>query len=142
MGLISFQATTSENLDALLADLEWETEDIIEAVLIGVAEEALAWLKSHTSEMRPPAKTGEGDRLAHPGHWADVTGQLVNSYSYRVVKTRVAVILVLQNNAEYAVFLENRHGYFVLGPAIDPGGIVETAMREALARIAPNWKLV
>lgn len=42
------------------------------------------FLQSVTNEMRPPARTGEGPRAAHPGGWADVTGRLNRSYSIEV----------------------------------------------------------
>lgn len=50
--------------------------------------EEVDWLRSHTAEMRPPAVKPNGDltgpRPAHPGGWADITGQLANSYGHRV----------------------------------------------------------
>jgi len=42
------------------------------------------FLQSLTLEMRPPVKKGEGPRRAHPGHWADITRNLANSYVHDV----------------------------------------------------------
>lgn len=47
--------------------------------------EAVAFLRSLGAEMRPPRNPGEGPRRAHPGGWADVTGNLANAYSSEVV---------------------------------------------------------
>ena len=46
-----------------------------------IGAETVAYLRSLTNEMRPPARKGEAPRQAHPGHWADVTGQLAASYA-------------------------------------------------------------
>jgi hypothetical protein len=44
----------------------------------------VAFYRSITSELRPPVRAGEGMRHAHPGHWADITGNLASSYRFTV----------------------------------------------------------
>ncbi|HMB77133.1 MAG TPA: hypothetical protein VKN76_12085 [Kiloniellaceae bacterium] len=46
----------------------------------------VAYYRSLASELRPPVRAGEGYRKAHPGHWADITGNLASSYRFRVNK--------------------------------------------------------
>lgn len=46
--------------------------------------ETVAFLRSLTGNMQPPRNKGEGPRRAHPGGWADVTGNLANAYSFEV----------------------------------------------------------
>lgn len=46
--------------------------------------EAVSYLRSLTSDTQPPARGGGNPRRAHPGGWADVTGQLAASYFYEV----------------------------------------------------------
>jgi len=36
--------------------------------------------RSLTGEMRPAVRSGEGQRSAHPGHWADISVNLSNSH--------------------------------------------------------------
>lgn len=119
-----------------------ETEQKIRLVMEAVAVETIAYLKSHTAERRPPARRGGPLRPAHPGHWADVTGQLVNSYAWEVNPIDGGTRLVLRNDAEYAVYLEARDGFFVLSGVTDPGGPVEEALVEVCAKIAPEFRVV
>ena len=44
----------------------------------------VAFLRTLTTKLRPPAKLGEGMRQAHPGGWADITGNLNAAYRFRV----------------------------------------------------------
>jgi hypothetical protein len=83
----------------------------------------------------------ETGRQAHPGHWADVTGQLALAYAWTVTRVGSGVVLVLSNSAEYAAALEARDGYFVLSGVADPGGPVDLALRAAIARVAPDWRV-
>lgn len=46
--------------------------------------EEVNFLRSLTSTMRPPVKAGEGMRRAHPGNWADITGNLKAAYTHEV----------------------------------------------------------
>lgn len=84
------------------------------------------YLRSLTETMRPPVKADEGPRQAHPGGWADVSGQLALSYHYDVRRLgATAFELTISNNAEYAEHLENRDGYFVIAGVFDSGLIYE-----------------
>lgn len=121
-----------------------QREDIrtLRDILDVVGAETVAWLRSHTAGLRPPAKAGEPDRRAHPGGWADVTGQLAASYDHTVRQNNAhTVTLTLSNAAEYAVYLEARDGYFVLSGAVEPGGPVDRFLRGRLSAILPHWKV-
>ena len=52
-------------------------------------EDEVGFLQSFTAEMRPPLRKGQPPRPAHPGHWADVTGDLASSFKTRVGKLPV-----------------------------------------------------
>lgn len=138
--MIRFQVLEPENLDQI-ADLEVELDQKIRMLLEAIAIETIAYLRSLTTEMRPPAKPGEPSRFAHPGGWADVTGQLANSYGWAVRKAGIAWELELRNDAGHAIYLEEREGYFVLRGVTEPGGPVEQALRAVIARIAPDWEV-
>lgn len=95
-----------------------------------IGAETIAFLRSLTNEMRPPARAGEGMRQAHPGGWADVRSTLELSYSYEVQPMEYGARLILMNTAEYAVYLELRDGYYVLAGIEAPGGPIDTILRE------------
>lgn len=95
-----------------------------------VGSETIAFLRSLTDEMRPPARAGEGPRRAHPGHWADIRGTLSASYSYKVEATEFGARLTLINTAEYAVYVDLREGFYVLRGVGDVGGPIERILRE------------
>ena len=42
------------------------------------------WLRSYTSNMRPPVTVGGAMRRAHPGGWADINKFLNRSYRYNI----------------------------------------------------------
>lgn len=119
-------------VEALAASSQ-AAQDKAEMLLASVGIETIAYLRSFTSESRPPARKGEGPRPAHPGHWADVRGQLALSYGYRVERIGTVSRLVLFNDAEHAIYLEHMEGYFVLQGVTDPGGPVVEAVRRAAA---------
>lgn len=60
------------------------TDTNIKRALEAAATEYINFLRSTTHEMRPPARTGEGLRAAHPGGWADITGNLNRAYWFMV----------------------------------------------------------
>lgn len=139
--MLSLQAEKPEILSSLrklqISDLE-KAERILE--MVGI--ETVAYLRSLTNEIRPPAKPGGNTRRAHPGHWADVTGQLALSYAWEVVRVSdVEVRLVLSNSAEHAIWLELREGFFVLTGVTESDGPVEQALRRIIPQIAPGWTL-
>lgn len=133
---------------AALKDAESEVAQAAVGAMHVTGLETVAYLRSLTNELRPPANPGEGWRRAHPGHWADITSQLAQSYRFevraggrRVLYTRegeaVTVegggpqptdrdpyVLELLNGAEYAAALESKAGYYVLT------GIQEKVLRD------------
>jgi hypothetical protein len=125
-----------------VAALEEDALRKLELILEAVGASTIAYLRSLTSEMRPPARGKDEYRRAHPGHWADVTGQLANSYSYEVERRGDdEVVLILRNDAEHAIYLEAREGFFVLSGVADPGGPVEQAIRRVVPIVAPGWEV-
>lgn len=48
----------------------------------------VGYLRSLTGKQQPPIKAGEGYRSAHPGGWADRTGNLNAATRFRVNKQR------------------------------------------------------
>lgn len=107
-----------------------------EWLLDQVGRDTISYLRSTTEEMRPPARAGEGERRAHPGHWADVTNNLRNAYGHRVIRQgERALLLILDNTMEYAATLEARDGFFVLSGVMERDGPVERAIRAAAERI-------
>jgi hypothetical protein len=73
-------------------------------------------------------------RRAHPGHWADVTGQLAASYSSSARATTRGAMLTLKNSAAYAVELEKHDGYWVLTGVTDAGGPVDQSIAKLSAQ--------
>lgn len=124
-----------------IQDLAITEREKIRLVLESAGVETIAYLKSITEQRRPPARGGLAQRFAHPGHWADITGILANSYGWSVEATENGWKLVLVNTAEYAIHLEARHGFFVLSGVADPGGPVEDALAKVIPNIAPGWRL-
>jgi hypothetical protein len=124
-----------------IADLRIDVEAKAGLVIQAVAVDTIAYLKSHTEERRPPVRMGGPDRMAHPGHWADVMGILANSYGWEVVKIPGGWRLVLSNTAAHAIYLEQRDGFFVLAGVAEPGGPVEGALVEVVGRIAPEMRV-
>lgn len=124
------------NADEFIAEAQSDLEAIAE--MVGV--ETIAELRSLTSEMRPPIKAGGKWRKAHPGHWADRRGTLVNGYQWEVVVTPGTVTVILRNVIEYAIYLELHDGYWVLSGATEDGGPAERALRRAVERVRPEWE--
>jgi hypothetical protein len=106
-----------------------------------VGQQVVDYLQSLTEEMRPPVRAGGAQRAAHPGHWADVTGELARNYRWHIEDTTTGVRLVLSNETPYAVFLEAHDGFFVLSGVADEGGPVQKAMREVMPQVAPGWEV-
>ncbi|HYC31116.1 MAG TPA: hypothetical protein VEB59_02450 [Gemmatimonadales bacterium] len=140
--MLELSAGKTSYLDQVVANIALDTMAKLELVLQQVGQETIDYLRSLTDEMRPPARAGEPQRQAHPGHWADVTSQLANSYRWEVQRTGDSLRLRLANDAEHAVYLEQRDGFFVLSGVTEPGGPVETALRAVVARLAPEMTVV
>lgn len=128
----------AETLKAVEIDAMKSAERILEYAGIKTIEA----LRSFIQETQPPVRKGDPPRPARLGHWADISGQLAASYSYKVERTFDGARLTLMNGAEYAAALEAKEGYFVLGGVVDRGGPVESAIRQAVAIISPDWKVL
>lgn len=90
----------------------------------------------------PPIASTEGERDRHPGGFADRTGRLNRGYSYRVFRRGTTWILRLSNNTEYAAYLDDMEGYYVLSGVADrPDSPGMKELRKALRRILPDWKI-
>jgi hypothetical protein len=107
-----------------------------------VGKRTIEYLKSLTDEARPPASGQTATRYAHPGHWADVTGELAASYGWRISNAGDTPVLELYNMSGHAVYLEGHDGYFVLTGITDPDGPLDEIIRRAAAEIAPEWRVI
>lgn len=139
-----FTATAGQmqGIAEALASLERDQREKIRQLLVAIGELTVSYLRSFTAKTRPPLRGKNAPRPAHPGEWADVSGQLAASYGYTVEATSGGWALALTNSAEYAAALEARDGFWVLSGVTDRGGPVETALRRALATVAPDWTVV
>lgn len=70
-------------LETLRAGHEITDVTVVRA-LDGAGFEAVKFLRSKTSTMRPPIRADQGSRQAHPGGWGDVTSNLANAYHHKV----------------------------------------------------------
>lgn len=132
--MIRFDVLEPEFADAI-DKLEASAQDVIKGVLEMVGIQTIAYLRSLTDEMQPPIYKAEGERPAHPGGWADISGDLARGYGWEVYGTPSGAVLRLYNMMDYAAALEAKEGYFVLSGVTDPGGPVEQALREVGARL-------
>ena len=117
----------SVNNDEFRAKLKRTLSDRLERgkrVVKLTATEVVNHATSLTGETRPPAKSGEGQRKAHPGGWADITGNLAISIQVgdiTVTRTKVKASFGVEAEAsavmEYAEVLDQRDGIDVLGGA-------------------------
>jgi hypothetical protein len=107
--------------------------------LVGIR--VVAYLRSLTGEMRPPAKTGGPVRRAHPGHWADISGDLARSYWWKIEEHADGTVLAIGNSSGHAAFVEARDGFFVISGVMDRGGPVAEAIRDIAPKVAPGWKV-
>jgi hypothetical protein len=141
---LHLSAVTPEVLEPLLK-LQMDEKQKLILILQMVGMQTIAYLRSLTSEMRPPGRKPSGIktgvRRAHPGHWADLSGQLANAYSWEVIDRGNEVVLVLRNSAEYAMWLELRDGFFVLSGVTEPGGPVMKALEVIVPQVAPGWSV-
>lgn len=128
----------AETLKQVEADAMVSAERILEYA----GTKTIEILRSFIAETQPPVRKGDPPRPARFGHWADISGQLAASYSHKVERTFDGARLTIMNGAEYAAALEAKEGYFVLGAVTDKGGPVEDAIRQAVAIIAPDWKVM
>lgn len=140
-GLFTATAGEIQGLAEALSKIEGDSNAKIRALLEATGIKTVAFLRSFTDKTRPPIRSGGAPRPAHPGEWGDISGQLALSYGYIIGQTTAGSgwRLVLVNGAEYAAALEARDGFYVLSGVTDRGGPVETALRQAVQEIAPDW---
>jgi hypothetical protein len=139
-GLFTATAGEIQGLAEALSKIEGDSNAKIRALLEAVGIKTVAFLRSTTGKTRPPIRSGGAPRPAHPGEWADISGQLALAYDKDVQQgPNGGYRLVLTNGAEYAAALEARDGFYVLSGVTDRGGPVETALRQAVQEIAPDW---
>ena len=166
--MLKLTATTDPSyLDQLAQALAVDTIERLRLAMEQVGQETVDYLKSlvEPAEWRPALarsrRTGnlyqpsfigprransriqlEGPRRAHPGHWADRSGQLALSYSYEVTADANGVSLAIRNTAEYAFWVEVHDGFFVVSGVMDEGGPVDVAFRAIVARLFPDWRVI
>ncbi len=117
-------------------------------ILSTVKDEILEYLKSYIGELRPPERkvkhfggNPEAPRPAHPGHWADVSGDLKEGYRAEVERgidgrwqLKVWNEATNERGELIAPFVEARAGYFVVSGIMDAEGPVQHAIKEAFMR--------
>lgn len=118
--------------------LELPFLEAMEILLDHVGSQVVGYLRSYTNEWRPPSRGTSARRRAHPGHWADITHELEESYHWDVVRDSESVSLVLSNDSGHAVHLEYMDGFYVLKGVTEKGGPVEQAVRLMINRYIPG----
>lgn len=106
------------------------------AELAGVV--TVKYLQSYTEETRPALEHGD-IRQAHPGHWGDVTFELMEGFESEVVPTENGWLIRLANTSEHASLVEAMVGYFVLEGVTDPGGPADMALKASIKALQPGW---
>lgn len=154
MGLFRSQISTSVDLRQLIKQIEESTIDRMETILTLMKSDILAYLRSYTNVMKPPRdyvtkfmldpnsvrvrrpradKTGW--RPAHPGGWADVTENLMQSYYTVLERIDGGWKFTVGNKSGHARYVEGRDGMFVVTGILNPGGPVDKAIRLAFKRL-------
>ena len=140
--MLMVQPGEIEGIAEALVETERDVTTTMRQLAEYIGTRAIDFVKALTSELRPPARKANGQwtgwRKAHPGHWGDVTGVLVNSYGHSVTTEPGRVTLELRNTASYAESLEKRDNFWVLEGIAEDGGPVEKALREGAAIIDPS----
>lgn len=150
----------SPDLRDLIANLEANTTDTVHAVLEFVRKDVLYFLKSYTDVQRPPryqrkfvlkeglyrVKVPNSDRTgwrpAHPGGWADISGDLKKRYYTDLQLVNGAWRLAVGNRSEHAAYVEAMDGFFVVSGVLEPGGPVARSIRRALTALGVSWRIV
>jgi hypothetical protein len=139
---VSFRLVAREmmGLAESFAEIEASTYDKALLMLRETGELTVEYLKSETSERRPPYYAGGPWRLAHPGHWADRSETLRDAYRYTVEIAPPKLNMINDDPGGYGALLEKRVGFFVLSGVTDPGGPLEKALQRAMGVVAPDWQ--
>lgn len=138
---IDFAALEESFLEELAAVKMDEMQKMRNALEM-IGRDVVAFLRSTTSTTRPAARAGEPRRKAHPGGWADVTGNLANAYAFEIIQDGSGFVLRFENSMEYAATLEERDGYYVLSGVTESGGPVEQALKQVVSRAFPEWRVI
>ncbi len=140
---------------AIAADVPRRAEIVLQAV----GEELIAWATEVLPKAAPPVGSRlltnaagaaytyvppqgrrEGPREQRQGGWADVSGQLALAYRYEVrVLSATLFELVLVNDAEYAVHLERRDGFWVLSGVLESGKASDVLSRRFAEVFGGDW---
>lgn len=163
--MIGFELQISdEDFIRELALLELDVASKLLLTMEQAGWEVITYLRSLTGETRPAARPGEPRRRAHPGGWADITGNLANAYRFELyaggklvrwttdgpaptlqgsipTAPRFPLELKFINSMEYAAALEAKDGYWVITEITGAGGPVASALRKVLGRIAPEAEI-
>src|SRR4051812_20452932 len=157
MRFFESEVTIPDFLDAWKSE-EMDVDEKALLLLTFVGEEVIAFLRSYTGNKiaehkslvprHPDQQEGFarpepylGTRLTHPGGWADVSGDLMRKYKFRVDNDGNGWRLAIINNSEHAVFVEAMAGLFVVHGVLDPSGPVERALKKAMKQLTPGWQL-
>lgn len=97
------------SIDIALGELTEQMLDRVQLTTEVLAVETVNWMRStDPRKTQPPARAGEGERVAHPGGWADITGNLQSQYKYRLTRYPRYIELMWMNVAEYAKYLDGK----------------------------------
>lgn len=161
-----FQSSfASPDLRQMVRDIELDQDELIREVLTRIGKDLKTFVQSYTNVMRPGdyraqfgvfayltppdrtkvewsafAKWWDIPRPAHPGGWADITGDLRLKYEVSVTKDGEAdYTLTLQNTSDHAAFVEARHGFWVVTGVFDPGGRVDSIIRNTFDYLSRRY---
>lgn len=122
-----------------IRQIEVDTGAKVLLLLDEIGQLTVEYLQSITSERRPPVYPDQSFRYAHPGHWADRSGDLAAAYRYEVDGQRFRLTIINDDPGGYGAILEARVGFFVVTGVTNAGGPVEKAMQRAIQIVAPDW---
>ena len=164
MAQVSFQVERAEWQEAVRNAIPQGTR-LLAQVLEMIGWETVSWLRSHTDKMRPPIRKGLAERPAHPGEWADVSGDLARAYRFEIwaglnrvrwsaegeavtvrgviprqIEPTAGLTLFIVNSWAYAAALEAKNGYWVVSGVGDENSPVFRALYAAIAAM-PEWTI-
>lgn len=107
-----------DNLPSVIVSFERFKRNLNAAIIHAfdeVAADMIEHAQDYTGKLRPPVYAGNPPRPAHPGNWADITTVLVQGFTYSVKWQGHELHFVFGNEVEYALYLEKKEGYWVIG---------------------------
>jgi len=139
----------SPDMRRAFREIEMTDHELIGEVLAEFKRDLLRFLKGYTNRTRPGdyraqfthkmfegkrapdrdrvewsvfAKWWNSPRPAHPGGWADITHELMNSYKIDIETTGSGdFTITVRNESEHAKFVEAMAGFWVVNGIFDPG---------------------